>query len=37
MTSYGEIYERFAQKITDYKLLELSDNDVREIDCTVGW
>ena len=31
MTSYGEIYERFAQKITDYKLLELSDNDVREM------
>lgn len=29
MTSYDEIYERFSQKITDYKLLELSDNDVR--------
>lgn len=28
MTSYDVIYERFAQKITDYKLLELSDEDV---------
>lgn len=29
MTSYDEIYERFSTKITDYKLLELSDKDVR--------
>lgn len=35
MTSYGEIYEIFSQKITDYKLLELSDNDVREM--LHGW
>lgn len=28
MTSYNEIYERFAQKITDFKLLDLSDADL---------
>lgn len=28
MTSYSTIYNRFAQKITDYKLIELSDQDV---------
>lgn len=28
MTTYAQIYERFAQKITDFKLLELTDEDV---------
>lgn len=28
MTTYAQIYERFAQKITDFKLLELADEDV---------
>lgn len=31
MTSYEKIYERFSQKITDYKLLELADEDVKEM------
>lgn len=31
MTSYNTIYNRFAQKITDFKLLELADNDVHEM------
>lgn len=31
MTSYETIYNRFAQKITDYKLLELSDTDVHDM------
>lgn len=31
MTSYQEIFERFSQKITDYKLLELSDNDIHDM------
>lgn len=35
MTSYTEIFIRFSQKITDYKLLELSDNDVHEM--MRGW
>lgn len=35
MTSYDTIFERFTQKITDYKLLKLSDNDVREM--MWGW
>lgn len=28
MTSYETVFNRFAQKITDFKLLELSDDDV---------
>ena len=28
MTSYEKIFQRFSQKITDFKLLELSDSDV---------
>ncbi len=35
MTSYDTIFKRFTQKITDYKLLKLSDNDVREM--MWGW
>ncbi len=35
MTSYDIIFKRFTQKITDYKLLELSDDDVREM--MVSW
>lgn len=35
MTSYDEIYERFSQKITDFKILELSDTDVRNM--MHGW
>jgi hypothetical protein len=31
MTSFDDIYKRFAQKITDYKILELSDVDVEEM------
>lgn len=31
MTSYEEIYERFSQKITDFKLLELTDQEIREL------
>ena len=35
MTSYTTIFDRFTQKITDYKLLKLSDSDVRLM--MVGW
>lgn len=28
MTSYEKVFDRFTQKITDFKLLELSDTDV---------
>lgn len=35
MTSYGVIFKRFAQKITDFKILDLSDDDVNEM--MVGW
>lgn len=35
MTSYDTIFNRFLQKITDYKFLELSDDDVREM--MVSW
>ena len=31
MTTYEQIYDRFAQKITDFKLLELDDQDVRDM------
>lgn len=31
MTTYAQIYERFAQKITDFKLLELADEDVTDM------
>lgn len=31
MTPYDTIYSRFAQKITDFKILELSDSDVEEL------
>lgn len=31
MTTYAQIYERFAQKITDFKLLELADEDVMDM------
>lgn len=31
MTSYETIFNRFSQKITDFKLLELSDDDVYEM------
>lgn len=31
MTSYDVIYNRFLQKITDYKLLDLSDDDITEM------
>lgn len=31
MTSYDEIYERFAGKITDFKMMELNDSDIREL------
>lgn len=31
MTSYQKIYNRFLNKITSYKLLELSDQDVQEM------
>lgn len=31
MTSYHKIYNRFLNKITSYKLLELSDQDVQEM------
>lgn len=30
-TTYDEIYDRFAQKITDFKLLELSDDEVQQM------
>lgn len=35
MTSYDVIFKRFLQKITDYKLLELSDDDVHQM--MMGW
>lgn len=35
MTSYDEIFERFSQKITDFKLLELSDLEIH--DMVKGW
>lgn len=35
MTSYETIYEKFLQKITDYKILELSDEDV--MNMLHGW
>lgn len=35
MTSYDTVFNRFLQKITDYKLLELSDNDVHQM--MNGW
>lgn len=31
MTSYDVIYQRFLNKITSFKILELSDNDVQEM------
>lgn len=31
MTSYDEIYKRFLNKITSFRILELSDNDVQEM------
>lgn len=31
MTSYDEIYERFTGKITDFKMMELNDSDIREL------
>lgn len=31
MTSFQKIYNRFLNKITSYKLLELSDQDVQEM------
>ena len=35
MTSYDTIFNRFLQKITDYKLLELSNDDVHQM--MNGW
>lgn len=35
MTSYAQIYERFAQKISDIKLLSLSDEDITSM--MYGW
>lgn len=35
MTSYNTVFNRFTQKITDYKLLKLSDDDVRQM--MTGW
>lgn len=35
MTSYNVIFNRFSQKITDFKLLKLSDDDVQQM--MVGW
>ena len=35
MTSYEKIYDRFLQKITDYKMLDLSDTEIRQ-EC-VKW
>ena len=35
MTSYEKIYDRFLQKITDYKMLDLSDPEIRQ-EC-VKW
>jgi len=31
LTSYNDIYERFLQKITDYKLMDLSDDDISDM------
>ena len=31
MTSYETIYNRFLQKITDYKLLDLADYEIRDM------
>lgn len=31
MTSYETVYDRFLQKITDYKLLDLSDSEIRNM------
>ena len=30
-TTYEDIYNAFLQKITDYKILELSDSDVKDL------
>lgn len=30
MTSYEKIYDRFLQKITDYKMLDLTDTEIRQ-------
>lgn len=30
MTSYEKIYDRFLQKITDYKMLDLMDTEIRQ-------
>ena len=30
MTSYEKIYDRFLQKITDYKMLDLTDIEIRQ-------
>ncbi len=35
MTSYDTVFNRFTQKITDFKLLKLSDDDVRQM--MLGW
>lgn len=35
MTSYKRIFERFTQKITDFKILDLTDDDVNQM--MVGW
>lgn len=34
-TSFEKVYQRFTQKITDYKLLEIADNTVEEM--MEGW
>lgn len=34
-TAFTEVYDRFLPKITDYKILELNDNDVMEM--MHGW
>lgn len=30
-TSYAQVYNRFLQKITDYKLLQLADDDIQQL------
>ena len=30
LTSYEKIYDRFLQKITDYKMLDLTDTEIRQ-------
>ena len=35
LTSYEKIYDRFLQKITDYKMLDLTDTEIRQ-EC-VKW